>query len=190
MNDVIRAPLVPSDSFETWTRTVCPCGGGLRSARPRVAARSSSSSTIDSASPSSSAPASIAPARSAEVGRVVARVEEGVLGEPDVDERRLHARQDVRHDALVDAAHDRAVAMPLEIELGEEVTFLDCDPRFGEARIDDDPFAHGSTSPTRPPASYMRVVRVSLELPHSYREEEAKRHEGDEHRGATVAHQR
>jgi hypothetical protein len=39
--------------------------------------------------------------------------------------------------------------MPLEIQLGEEITLLDSDPGFGETRIDDDPFAHGSTSPTR-----------------------------------------
>jgi hypothetical protein len=85
----------------------------------------------------------------AEVGRVVAGVEKGVLRETDVDERGLHARQDVRHDTFVDAPHDRAVSMPLEIQLGEEITLLDSDPGFGETRIDDDPFAHGSTSPTR-----------------------------------------
>src|SRR5262249_9621189 len=126
----------------------------------------------------------------AEVARVVAGVQEGVLREADVDERGLHAGQDVRHDTFVDAPHDRAMAMPLEIELGEEITLLDSDPGFAEARIDDDTFAHGSTSPTRPPTPYCRAVRVSLELPHSYREEKAKRHEGGDHRGATVAHQR
>src|SRR5262249_57350975 len=106
--------------------------------------------------------------------------------EADVDEGRLHTRQDVRHDAFVDAPHDRAVAMPLEIELGEETTLLDSDPGFDEARIDDDPFAHGSTSPTRPCAPNSRAARVSLELPHSHREEKAQRHEGGDHRGATV----
>ena len=84
-----------------------------------------------------------------QIGRVVAGVEEGVLLQADVDERRLHARQDVRHDTLVDAPHDRAVPMPLEVQLGEEITLLDSDSGFGETRIDDDPFAHGSTSPTR-----------------------------------------
>src|SRR5215831_68140 len=132
----------------------------------------------------------VAEAARAEVARVVAGVEKGVLREADVDERSLHTGQDVRHDTFVDAPHDRAMAMPLEIELGEEITLLDSDPGFDEARIDDDPFAHGSTSPTRPPAPYCRAVRVSLELPHSYREEKAKRHEGGDHRGATVAHQR
>ncbi len=84
-----------------------------------------------------------------QIGRVVAGVEEGVLLQADVDERRLHTRQDVRHDTLVDAPHDRAVPMPLEVQLGEEITLLDSDSGFGETRIDDDSFAHGSTSPTR-----------------------------------------
>jgi hypothetical protein len=88
----------------------------------------------------------------AEVGRVVAGVEERVLREADVDERRLHTRQHVRHDPFVDTPHDRAVVMPLEIQLGEEITLLNSDSGFGETRIDGDPFAHGSTSPTRRPA--------------------------------------
>src|SRR5207244_10842605 len=67
-----------------------------------------------------------------QIGRVVAGVEEGVLLQADVDERRLHARQDVRHDTLVDAPHDRAVPMPLEVQLGEEITLLDSDSRSEE----------------------------------------------------------
>jgi hypothetical protein len=38
--------------------------------------------------------------------------------------------------------------VPLEVQLGEEVTFLDRDPRLERAGVDDDSFAHGSTSPT------------------------------------------
>ncbi len=41
--------------------------------------------------------------------------------------------------------------MPLEVELGEEVTLLDRDAGFEQTGVDDDPFAHGSTSPTRRP---------------------------------------
>src|SRR5262245_48664373 len=35
-----------------------------------------------------------------------------------------------------------------------------------------------------------RLHGASLELPHPYREEEAQRGQGDDHRGAAVAHQR
>src|SRR5439155_10767413 len=103
----------------------------------------------------------------AEVGRVVAGVEEGVLVEPDIDERRLHARQHVRHDALVHATHDRTVTVPLDVELGEEITLLDPDARLGDSSVDDDPFAHGSTSPTPAPRrdGASRGPGVSLELP-------------------------
>src|SRR5207302_11452574 len=85
----------------------------------------------------------------AEVGGVVAGVEKRVFVEPDVDERRLHTGQHVRHDSLVDAPDDRALPMALEIEVGEEITLLNPDASFGEARVDDDSFAHGSTSLTR-----------------------------------------
>ena len=91
---------------------------------------SSPSSLSASGSASSSAPDSMACAGVGEVGGVVPGVEEGVLAEPDVDEGRLHAGQDVGHHALVHAAHDRPVTVPLEIQLGEEVTLLDRDAGF------------------------------------------------------------
>jgi hypothetical protein len=68
--------------------------------------------------------------RVAEIRGVVAGVEERVLGQADVDEGGLHPGQDVRHRALVDAAHDGSVTVTLEVELGEEVTFLDRDSGF------------------------------------------------------------
>src|SRR6185503_1243345 len=107
-----------------------------------------------------------------EVGGVVPRVEEGVLAEPNVHERRLHAGQDVGYRALVHAAHDRSVAVPLEIELGEEVTLLDGDAGFEQADVDDDALAHGSVPPTPGPRRQRDDDRsgVSLELPHSNRE--------------------
>jgi len=80
--------------------------------------------------------------------------------------------------------------MALEIEVGEEITLLNPDASFGEARVDDDSFAHGSTSLTRRTAPGAGACRVSLELPHSDREEETDRHERGEHRGAAVAHER
>ena len=82
----------------------------------------------------------------ADVGRVVAGIEEGVLAEPDVDERGLHARQDVRHHAPADVADDRSVPAALDVEAGEEVSLLESDARFEDADIDDDPLGHGSTS--------------------------------------------
>ena len=46
-------------------------------------------------------------------------VEEAVLLEADLDERGLHARQDVVDDAEVDVAGDRAALGPLEVDLGD-----------------------------------------------------------------------
>ena len=48
----------------------------------------------------------------------VVRVQEAVLVEADVDERRLEAGQDVVDLALVDVPDDRAVALALDVELG------------------------------------------------------------------------
>ena len=48
-------------------------------------------------------------------------MEEAVLVEADVDERRLEAGQDVVDLALVDVAHDRAAAAALEVDLGDAV---------------------------------------------------------------------
>ena len=48
-------------------------------------------------------------------------VEEAVLLEADLDERRLHARQDVVDDTEVDVAGDRPALRPLEVDLGDLV---------------------------------------------------------------------
>ena len=48
-------------------------------------------------------------------------VQEAVLLEADVDERRLEAGQDVVDPALVDVADDRAAAAALEVDLGDAV---------------------------------------------------------------------
>ena len=57
-------------------------------------------------------------------------VEEAVLGEPDVDEGRLHAGQDGVDPSLVDVADDRAAAAPLDVRLRELAAFDDRDPHF------------------------------------------------------------
>ena len=76
------------------------------------------------------------------LGRVVAGVEKRVLREPDVDERRLHPRQHVRDDTLVDAPDDGAPALALDVQLGEHVAVLHGDARFDETGVDDDPLSH------------------------------------------------
>ena len=48
-------------------------------------------------------------------------VQEAVLLQPDVDERRLEAGEHVVDAALVDVADDRAVAAALQVELGDLV---------------------------------------------------------------------
>ena len=48
-------------------------------------------------------------------------VQEAVLVEADVDERRLQADQHVVDDPLVDVADDRARTAPLEVELSDAV---------------------------------------------------------------------
>ena len=63
-------------------------------------------------------------------------VEEAVLLEADLDERGLHARQDVVDGAEVDVAGDRAVLGPLEVDLGDEVVLEDGDALL--ARVDRD----------------------------------------------------
>ncbi len=48
-------------------------------------------------------------------------VEEAVLLEPDLDERRLHAGQHVVDDTEVDVPGDRAPLGPLEVDLGDAI---------------------------------------------------------------------
>ncbi len=81
----------------------------------------------------------------AAVRRVVSAVEEGILLEPDVDEGRLHARQDIGDDALVDVADDGATTRPLHVQLHELRPILHGQTRFGHAGVDDDTLSHGSS---------------------------------------------
>ena len=166
MKEVTRAPLVPSDSFETWTRISWP----LRSisSMGATACRRGSASASPSASPSPS-PVHVGGlllrgrrglVLRAEVGGVVARVEKGVLAEPDVHERGLHAGQDVGDHALVDVPDDGAPVGALDVQLGEEVSILDGETGFRHAGVDDDALSHGrprSGVPAGDPASNYAV---------------------------------
>src|SRR4029077_21224501 len=104
-----------------------------------------------------------------EVGGVVARVEERVLGQADVDEGGLHSRQDVGDDALVDAAYDLAAALALDVQLGEDRALLHGDARLGKPGIDDDTFTHGSTSLARATTpictSSLRLIGTAASVP-------------------------
>ena len=86
-----------------------------------------------------------------EVGDEVAGVEEGVLGQADIDERGLHAGKDVGYDALVDVPDDRAMMTPLDEQLGEAAAVEDGDAGFADSGIDDDLACHGSVAPAETP---------------------------------------
>ena len=64
-------------------------------------------------------------------------VEEAVLLEPDLDERRLHPRKDVVDDAEVDVPGDRAPLGPLEVDLGDAVVLEDRDPLLADVDGDE-----------------------------------------------------
>ena len=63
--------------------------------------------------------------------------QEAVLLEADLDERRLHPRQDVVDDALVDVAGDRPAFGPLEIDLGDASVLEDGDALLGDVHRDE-----------------------------------------------------
>ncbi len=65
-------------------------------------------------------------------------VEEPVLLEPDLDERGLHARQDVVDDAQVDVAGDRAALRALEVDLGDAIVLEDRDALLADVDRDDE----------------------------------------------------
>ena len=65
-------------------------------------------------------------------------VEEAVLLEADLDERRLHSGEDVVDGALVDVARDRPALGPLEVHLGDLVVLEDRDSLLGDVDGDDE----------------------------------------------------
>jgi len=64
-------------------------------------------------------------------------VEEAVLLQTDLDERRLHSGKDVVDRAEIDVPRDRAALRPLEIDLGDAVVLEDCDALFADVDGDD-----------------------------------------------------
>src|SRR6185295_7523612 len=65
-------------------------------------------------------------------------VEEPVLLEPDLDEGRLHAREDVVDDALVDVARHGAVRGAAEVDLDDDAVLEHRDPLLGHLDRDED----------------------------------------------------
>src|SRR3989304_7370538 len=63
-------------------------------------------------------------------------VEEPVLLEADVHERRLHPREDVVDDALVDVAGDRAATAALEVDLDRTAFLEDGDALLADVHGD------------------------------------------------------
>ena len=72
----------------------------------------------------------------------VGDVEEAVALEAEVDEGRLHARQDLRHAALVDIADDAAIALALDEDLGDQIVLENGHTCFVAVRGDDHFFVH------------------------------------------------
>ena len=64
-------------------------------------------------------------------------VEEAVLLEADLDERRFHAREDVVDGALVDVPCDRPTVVPLEVDLGDLVVLEHGDALLADVDGDD-----------------------------------------------------
>ena len=86
-------------------------------------------------------------------------VEEAVLGQAGVDERRLHAREDVVHPAEVHVAEQRAARGALEIGLDDDVVLDDRDPRL--IRVGGDQDLLHAVSPGAPTGLLPRSARSS-----------------------------
>src|SRR5207244_586329 len=65
-------------------------------------------------------------------------VEEAVLLEADLDERRLHPREHVVDRALVDVPGDRAALRALEVDLGDPVVLDHGDAALADVDRDDE----------------------------------------------------
>src|SRR4029077_18573594 len=94
-------------------------------------------------------------------------VEEAVLLETDLDERRLHAREHVVDDAEVDVPGDRAALGTLEVDLGDAVVLEDRDPLLAHVDGDDElPLRGGERRPLRRRPAARSISRLaSLRLP-------------------------
>ncbi len=74
----------------------------------------------------------------------VGDVEERVALQPEVDEGRLHAGEDLRHAALVDVADDRAMPRPLDPQLDDLSLVEHGDARLVLGGVDDDLARHAA----------------------------------------------
>src|SRR5438105_5522035 len=91
----------------------------------------------------------------------VGDVEEAVAFEADVDERRLHAGEDLRDAALVDVADDAALPLALDEDLGHEVVLEDGHYRLVAIRGDDHLLVHSRLlSRDRDSGLGIRALRV------------------------------
>src|SRR5262249_38995851 len=99
-------------------------------------------------------------------------VEEAVLLEADLDERRLHPRQHVVDGAEVDVAGDRAALGTLEVDLGDDVVLEDGDALLAGVDRDEELAAglrqrrapRGSSSSGLGPGSLARLALRLLGL--------------------------
>ena len=73
-------------------------------------------------------------------------VEERVALEPDVDERRLHPREDLGDPSLVDVADDAALILALDEDLDDLVVLENGDARVVRAGGDDHLLVHGNSN--------------------------------------------
>ena len=76
-------------------------------------------------------------------------VQEPVLLEADLDERGLHAGQDVLDPPLPDVAHHRALAAALDVDLGDVPVLQDRDARLGAVDRHQDLLRQGSPPSAR-----------------------------------------
>ena len=75
----------------------------------------------------------------------VGGVQERRAVEPDLDERRLHARHDAADLALVDVADVAAPRRPLDVNLLKHAVFDQRDAGFARGDVDQDFFGHEDT---------------------------------------------
>src|SRR5262249_8855201 len=86
-------------------------------------------------------------------------IEEAVLLEADLDERRLHSGQDVVDAAEVDIARDRAALGPLEVDLGDAAVLEDGDVALAD--VDGD---HQLALASRKPCPALRLAAPGCRL--------------------------
>jgi hypothetical protein len=81
----------------------------------------------------------VARARLADVGDV----QEGGTAEADVDERRLHPRQDAHDASDIDVADEAATGAAFDVQFLHDALVHDGDARFLRREVDQDLFGHG-----------------------------------------------